>query len=1364
MSRRKLGLVVAASGTGVVLLMALAGVLVLQSSWFREKVRQALIDGVETATGGRAEIGSFQFDWEQLRVEVRPFALHGNEPAGKPALLRASSVTVGLKIISLVERKVDVQSLDVQHPEIYLIVYPDGHTNVPEPRVKRRSEQTAIDTLFDVAVRRFSLQNGIAEVEGQSRIPFNLQGRNLDTRFVYDSAGPRYGGNLSVQPLEIQWGGLRQEPLGIQMALTIEKNRIAVSSARVSAGDSQISFAGAVDSLVSPHASFRYEARASAADASRILRMPGLAGGTAQLAGNAEWSGGLQYSVTGNLRLQGGEFRQPPWRVANVRADAAVHFDEQGIRLGGLRFFGEAETEGKRLPVTGQAAELTLRGEDADARGLRLEALGGQFSGEARLRAGDRFTVRGDLHDLEAKRAVAVYSPETLPWNSLVSGHVEIEGAARPAKDLRVTANLMLAPAPQSPPVRGELALTYDRGSGTLELGRSTLLLPASRVEVSGAIGRQLRVHVETRDLNDFLAALGENAVSIPVKLENGSAVFDGTVTGRTEDPQIAGRVTLTRFAYEGKRLDSFQGDVTASPEGARLQNATLAVGTAQAQFQLSAGLQEWKAGETSPISGSATVRNAGIAEMLALFDQKGSAVTGTGSGSGAISGTIRNPQWSADLQVVKGTIDREPFDRAAGRLTGTAGEVALSSGQLTAGAKQVQFSGAFHHPENQFDRGQVQFQIQSNALALADIHRLAETRPGLEGTVQFTGSGALELTPAAAETVRLTQLQADVTARGLRLTGQTIGDAHLAANSQGPVLKAHLDSAFNGTAIRGDGEWRMEGDYPGSATLAFTKVDLAGLRGWVAPAASRQPSPFTGFAEGEVRVTGPLGKPDLLRAEVRIPSLEIRPASGPAGIVLRNSGPIVATVANSAITVDKADLTGRSTDVALSGKIAFTQRSPLDLRVSGHIDLGVLKTFNPDIDSSGKVTLEAMVRGPLDAPQVNGQVEVSDGAMTYGMFPNGISNANGVILFTGDRATIQKFEAGTGGGTIQLSGFTGYNQDRLLFGLHANARQVRVRYPEGVSTVADANLDLTGSPDRSLLTGTVTIRRATINVQSDFGSLLAKSAEPVRIPATRTGLLTGLNYDIQIETAPDVQIESALTQGIEADASLRLRGTATAPALLGRIRVTQGQLVFFGTKYTINQGSISFFNPLKIDPVLDIDLETKARGIDITITVAGPLNKLTMTPRSDPPLQYNEILSVLTTGEAPTAEMTRFGQQATGAQTSQQNAATALLGQAIANPVSGRLQRFFGISRLRINPTLDPALASGVQYTPQARLTLEQQVTPDITFTYITDLSNANAQIVSVEWAVNKQWSVVAQREENGLIGLDFFWKKRFK
>ena len=893
-------------------------------------------------------------------------------------------------------------------------------------------------------------------------------------------------------------------------------------------------------------------------------------------------------------------------------------------------------------------------------------------------------------------------------------------------------------------------------------MGRSTLALPSSRVDLSGAIGRQMQVHLETRDLNDFLPALGESAASIPLKLENGSALFDGTVTGQLQNLRIAGRLIVTRFAYAGKSFDGLQTDVSVSPGDLQLQHGALTHGAGHAQFQLTLGLRDWKAESSGSLSGNGTIRNAALADLVALAGGgKDLAATGTANVNGQVAGTIGDPHFNGDLEVVKGSFQNEPFDRFAARITDTGRSLQVASGQLIAGVRQVRIEGSFDHQPSRFDAGHLRFQVQSNALPLDGIRALERVRPGIKGTAQVTANGALDVshTPNGTESFRLVALQADVLARGLQLTGQPLGDAHLIADSQGSQLRAHLDSSLANSTIRGDGEWRLDGDYPGSATISFSKLDLASLRDWIAPSTSSGPSRFTGFAEGEIRVTGPARKPELMTATLRIPNFEVQPSADAKAFSLRNSGPIVATLANSVITIDSAKLTGRSTDFTVTGKVSLQQKSPLDLRVSGHADLGLLQMVSPDITSSGMIVTEASLRGPFSSPQLNGRLELADASFSYAPLPNGVTNASGVILFTDDQATIQNLAGETGGGKIQLSGFAGYGEGAGVFRLHADTQQVRIRYPEGVSTVTDASLNLTGTSERSMLAGTITIRRASVNLESDFGALLAKSAEPVRTPASRTGILGGLNYDVQIQTAPDIQFESVLTQGLQADANLRLRGTASNPALLGRVNITQGRVVFFGTKYTINQGSISFFNPVKVEPVLNVDLETKARGIDITLAVSGPLSKLNLTPRSDPPLQFNEIVSVLTTGQDPTTDTARLGQQAGTPQPFQQSAASALLGQAIASPVSGRLQRFFGVSKLRIDPTLP-----GVEYNPQARLTLEQQVTPDITFTYITNVTNANPQVVSVEWALSKQWSVFALREENGLFGLDFFFKKRFK
>jgi translocation and assembly module TamB len=132
MSRRAKLLWWGVAGIAAVCLVAvIVGIFVARSLWFHEKVRDRIVTEVERATGGRVEIGSFRFDWRTLTAEVAPFVLHGTEPADSRPLFRADSVVVGLKIVSMIERNIDIQSLHVEKPELVITVHPDGSTNFP---------------------------------------------------------------------------------------------------------------------------------------------------------------------------------------------------------------------------------------------------------------------------------------------------------------------------------------------------------------------------------------------------------------------------------------------------------------------------------------------------------------------------------------------------------------------------------------------------------------------------------------------------------------------------------------------------------------------------------------------------------------------------------------------------------------------------------------------------------------------------------------------------------------------------------------------------------------------------------------------------------------------------------------------------------------------------------------------------------------------------------------------------------------------------------------------------------------------------------------------------------------------------------
>ena len=163
------------AGLGVALLIA--GIILVQTAWFKNQVRVRIVSVMERATGGRVEIGGFSYNWRNLTAEVQPFVLHGTEPASAPPLFRADKIQIGLKIISALEKKVDIASLIVDSPHVYITIGPDGSTNIPRPNIPRFN-QNVIEDLLDLKVQHIELRHGLAEYNSW-RVPLDAVGEHL---------------------------------------------------------------------------------------------------------------------------------------------------------------------------------------------------------------------------------------------------------------------------------------------------------------------------------------------------------------------------------------------------------------------------------------------------------------------------------------------------------------------------------------------------------------------------------------------------------------------------------------------------------------------------------------------------------------------------------------------------------------------------------------------------------------------------------------------------------------------------------------------------------------------------------------------------------------------------------------------------------------------------------------------------------------------------------------------------------------------------------------------------------------------------------------------------------------------------------
>jgi translocation and assembly module TamB len=1609
------------AGLGVVLVVG--GILVLRTQGFQNFVKQKIISTTEDSTGGKVDIGSFEFDWTHLRATIRNFVLHGTEPASEQPLFRASLIQVDLKLFPSFGQIVDLTALLVDTPQANLIVAPDGTTNVPTPKVKSTSNKSGLETIVDLRIGRFDVEHGSAAFN-EKKTQFTAKGENLRALLQYNQASPGYQGNLEIKPLHLTAGRNQPVDFNITLPVSLQKDGVTIAGGKITSPESQITVDASVTHMAAPRTSAKLTARLALDEVSRLANAPlslargpdlpsaldltasmamddksihvdnlhvGLGQSTVDASGplrDPSQQTGLQFRTSLALGQLAKLFKAPAQVQGTLQSTGAAKL------TGASSYSVLAEVDAPNLAVQqGQQKfnNLSLHGalqadnDQIRVSGLRLGAFGGEITGSIALQQMERLRIEAQLRGFAIDTLAKTFAAMSLPYDGVISGPVEANVNLKASGTSGVSANAKLAISPRGKgiPVNGRLDASYKGASDLISIGDSFIALPNTRLDLAGSLDQQLTLKLVSHNLNDFQPLVAPN--QLPVSLRGGAVSFTGAVNGKLADPRLSGHLQATNFRVEDRPFDRLDADVAASSAQARLDNGALSRATTRLQFAGAVGLDHWKALPQAPLTANATIRNADLRDVMAIAGQSGDSLTGTLNASAQIGGTIGDPRGNANLTVANGTAYDEHFDKIEANVDLTDQQVRLSKADLTAGTARIDMTALFQHPHGSFATGQIQAHLSSNAMSLDQFRNVQKQQPGLAGVVQLSGDVAARLATVNNNSeVTLTAVTANATGRGLQWEGRNLGDFTAAANTSGSQVDFRVDSNFagstihangqtqlaahyptsasasirdlsieqvllvagrndidvkgtlgltgqftgtldnpqasadvtvakvvaygqpvdliqarasytnqainlpslaitagparieanaafthpagdfqtghaqfhlassgltlaqvnaiekqmpglNGTvqlaadgaadlrkpaqaggapdvllsqlnaqlalrgvqknqqalgnltasaqtrgtalafqldsdlaksSIHGEGQATLQGDYPVTAQLKFSNVTYAGLQPLLSAVNTSARPPIDGLLEGDVSVSGPARKPDELSGTAHITTLKLTTqgphttGKAPRTVALQNEGPLVLSLNRSVLKIESGHITGPSTNINVAGTVSFREKAPMNLQIDATSNLSLLQSLDSDVYSSGSLSAKVVVRGTFSDPQMNGQVDLKNASVNLASVPNGISNANGTILLNGNNAVIRNLTGESGGGKITLSGFLGFAGGTLRYNLHANAGRVRVRTPQGISVVASATVGLTGTSERSLLSGTVTLERLGFNPRSDIGSILSRSSAPAETPSAPSGPLAGMKLDIRIQTAPDVEVSTAMAQNVEASADLTLRGTPDSPGMLGRVTVTSGKLVFFGTSYNVNQGSISFFNPVKIEPILDVDLETKTQGVDVILSVSGPVDNMTLTYRSDPPLQFNEIVALLAAGTPPSSDPNLAAQQpATPPQNLQQMGESAIVSQAIASPVADRLQRVFGVSSLKI----DPNFISGSQI-PSARLTLQQQISGNIMFTYVEDLSQSNSEIIKVEFALNPRWSAVAMRDENGQFGVDFYYKKRFR
>jgi translocation and assembly module TamB len=118
--------------------------------------------------------------------------------------------------------------------------------------------------------------------------------------------------------------------------------------------------------------------------------------------------------------------------------------------------------------------------------------------------------------------------------------------------------------------------------------------------------------------------------------------------------------------------------------------------------------------------------------------------------------------------------------------------------------------------------------------------------------------------------------------------------------------------------------------------------------------------------------------------------------------------------------------------------------------------------------------------------------------------------------------------------------------------------------------------------------------------------------------------------------------------------------------------------------------------------------------------------------------------------------------QQQSGQTPFTDEASAMIINQAINSTVSSRLQKIFGVSRIKIDPQGLTTETNPTARGPQ--ITVDQQFANNISLTYSTNVSQSSQQIIQGEYFFTRNISGVGTRDYNGVVSFDVRIRRRKK
>jgi translocation and assembly module TamB len=436
-----------------------------------------------------------------------------------------------------------------------------------------------------------------------------------------------------------------------------------------------------------------------------------------------------------------------------------------------------------------------------------------------------------------------------------------------------------------------------------------------------------------------------------------------------------------------------------------------------------------------------------------------------------------------------------------------------------------------------------------------------------------------------------------------------------------------------------------------------------------------------------------------------------------------------------------------------------------LQVQASG-LDMQRLTPLSSAIlESAGTLTLDLRLAGTLQQPQAHGHLELRDGVLRLAATGERYKDMQARLLFAGDRVDIERLYVGSRSGPLQLTGrIESTGRALRQVDLTVQAQEFTAMHTQDRQAVITAAVKAFGSLEEMSVTGNITVPRARFRLDGNLGGGPAAvepweltvegvygsgheassgtdgTASVPRQPAPWPFLSTNLVVDIP---------RNAWVQGpgtaVEMRGNLQVTKDFQAPFIVsGSIETVRGFASFYGKKFILQNGRVTFSGTEEINPVLDVTTTHEVSDHVVSIHVEGKAKQPELMLSSQPELEQADIVSLLVFGKI-TDRLTSSEQSALSSQTQ------AIAGSVAARELEKTVGKTVGLDTIEVKPGEE--LGTG-------NVGVGRYITQDIFLSYERKFDKRGGNKVGVEYSINRKLKLKASSSDYGESSLDLFWQ----